>query len=72
MIVTQSIRQPEILDNIKDLGFRYSTVAGMTVALSDINVAPNKEKYVEEGKEQAAKLMKQYKRGRLTGSRVGR
>lgn len=56
----------EILDNIKDLGFRYSTVAGMTVALSDINVAPNKEKYVEEGKEQAAKLMKQYKRGRLT------
>ena len=34
----------EILDNIKDLGFEYSTVAGMTVSLSDINVAPNKEK----------------------------
>ena len=56
----------EILDAIKDLGFRYSTVAGMTVALSDINVAPNKEKHVEEGKEAAARLMTLYKRGRLT------
>lgn len=56
----------EILDSIKDLGFQYSTIAGMTVALSDINVAPNKEKYVEEGKKKAANLMKLYKRGRLT------
>ncbi len=56
----------EILDKIKDLGFKYSTVAGVTVSLSDINVAPNKERYVEEGKEQAAKLMILYKRGRLT------
>ena len=30
----------EILDNIKDLGFEFSTVAGITVSLSDINVAP--------------------------------
>ncbi len=56
----------EILDNIKDLGFQYSTIAGMTVAISDINVAPNKEKYVEEGKIEAAKLMTLFKRGRLT------
>ena len=56
----------EILDNIKDLGFEYSTIAGITVSLTDINVAPNKEKYVEEGKEAAADLMVLYKRGRLT------
>ncbi|CAM3723601.1 DNA-directed RNA polymerase subunit beta' [Erysipelothrix urinaevulpis] len=56
----------EILDSIKDLGFEYSTIAGMTVAISDINVAPNKERYVEEGKAEAAKLMTLYKRGRLT------
>lgn len=56
----------EILDHIKDMGFKYSTVAGMTVSLSDINVAPNKQKYVEEGKEQAANLMRLYKRGKLT------
>jgi DNA-directed RNA polymerase subunit beta' len=40
----------EILDQIKDLGFKYSTIAGMTVSLADINVAPNKQKYVEHGK----------------------
>ena len=32
----------DVLYAIKDLGFEYSTVAGMTVSLSDINVAPNK------------------------------
>ena len=56
----------EILDNIKDLGFKYSTIAGMTVSLTDINVAPNKAQYIEEGKEKAARLMVLYKRGRLT------
>jgi len=56
----------EILDQIKDNGFKYSTIAGMTVALSDINVAPNKKQYVEYGKEKAAELMRQLKRGRLT------
>ncbi len=56
----------EILDQIKDNGFKFSTVAGMTVSLSDINVAPNKQRYVEYGKEKAAELMKLLKRGRLT------
>ena len=53
-------------DRIKDSGFKFSTVAGMTISLDDIKVAPNKEKYVEEGKERAAKLMKLHKRGLLT------
>ena len=56
----------DILDNIKDLGFTYSTVAGMTVALSDINVAPNKEKYVNEAKAKAEVLQRLLKRGQLT------
>ena len=56
----------DILDSIKDLGFAYSTVAGMTVSLSDINVAPNKEKYVAEAKEKAEVLQTLLKRGLLT------
>jgi len=56
----------EILDMIKDLGFKYSTIAGMTVSLADINVAPNKQKYVDYGKGKAIELMSLYKRGRLT------
>ena len=53
-------------DRIKDNGFKFSTVAGMTISLDDIKVAPNKEKYVEEGKEKAARLMRLHKRGLLT------
>ena len=56
----------DIMDNIKDLGFEYSTVAGMTVSLADINVVPNKQKYVEEGRAQADKLDKLLSRGMLT------
>ncbi len=56
----------EILDKIKDLGFEYSTVAGMTVSLADINVAPNKHDYVEEGKAKAEQLQLLLKRGLLT------
>jgi len=56
----------QILDAIKDLGFEYSTVAGMTISLADINVAPHKEKYVEEAKAQADVLQNLLKRGHLT------
>ncbi|MDO4501238.1 MAG: DNA-directed RNA polymerase subunit beta' [Erysipelotrichaceae bacterium] len=55
-----------ILDAIKDLGFEYSTVAGMTVSLADINVAPNKQKYVEKAKAQAEVLQNLLDRGQLT------
>ena len=35
------------------MGFYYSTVAGVTVSLADIEVAPNKEEHVNYGKEKA-------------------
>ena len=56
----------EVLDAIKDLGFEYSTVAGMTISLSDINVAPNKQKYVDEARAKADVLQNLLKRGQLT------
>ncbi len=56
----------EILDEIKSLGFKYSTVAGITVALSDIEVAPNKEKHIDEGREKADQLKHLQQKGLLT------
>ena len=56
----------EILDQIKSLGFEYSTVAGITVSLSDIEVAPNKEKYVNYGREKADELKRLQRKGMLT------
>ncbi len=56
----------DILDSLKDMGYLYSTTAGMTVALSDISVAPNKEQIVNEGKEKADQLNALRDRGLLT------
>ena len=56
----------QILDEIKDMGFKYSTVAGVTVSLSDIEVAPHKEDHVEYGKEKAEELKTLRKKGKLT------
>ena len=55
-----------VLDTIKDLGFEYSTVAGMTISLADINVAPNKQKFVDEAKAKADVLQNLLRRGQLT------
>ena len=56
----------EILDEIKNNGFKYSTVAGITVSLADIEVAPHKHEHVESGKEKASELMKLRQKGKLT------
>ncbi|MBR2812280.1 MAG: DNA-directed RNA polymerase subunit beta', partial [Solobacterium sp.] len=56
----------DILDSLKDMGYLYSTVAGMTVALSDISVAPGKDKIVAEGIANADVLNRLRDRGMLT------
>ena len=56
----------DILDSLKDMGYLYSTIAGMTVALSDISVAPHKDEIVGEGRERAEQLNALRDRGLLT------
>lgn len=56
----------DILDGLKDMGYLYSTLAGMTVALSDIKVAPNKDEMVTEGRKKADVLNGLRDRGLLT------
>ncbi len=61
-----SVRTSDILDSLKDMGYLYSTVAGMTVALSDISVAPHKAELVAEGQAKAEQLNALRDRGLLT------
>ena len=55
-----------VLDKIKDQGFYYSTVAGLTVALSDIHIVTGKEEILREGDKKVAKLQDMYQMGLLT------
>ena len=56
----------DILDKIKDMGFEYSTVAGMTVSLSDISIAPGKAELVAQAQAKNDQLNELQERGLLT------
>ena len=55
-----------MLDKLKDLGFKYSTIAGITFSMNDIVVSQNKDKFIKEGQEKVDKINKQYNRGLIT------
>ena len=56
----------EMLDKLKDLGFHYSTIAGITVSMSDVETSQKKPEIVEEARKVVEKINKQYKRGLIT------
>ncbi|MCQ2087827.1 MAG: DNA-directed RNA polymerase subunit beta' [Bacilli bacterium] len=55
-----------VLDKIKDQGFRYSTVAGLTVSLADIRVVRGKEDILKAGDDKVRTLTDMYEMGMLT------
>jgi DNA-directed RNA polymerase subunit beta' len=55
-----------MLDKLKDLGFKYSTIAGVTFSLSDIVLSEHKEEYINEGRDKVEKINKQFARGLIT------
>ena len=56
----------KMLDRMKDLGFKYSTRAGITVGVSDIVVLPDKGGILEEAQEKVDKVLMQFRRGLIT------
>ncbi len=55
-----------VLDEIKRLGFHYSTVGAITVSVSDIVIPDQKKTLIAEAEEKVIKIERQYKRGLLT------
>ncbi|NLB48872.1 MAG: DNA-directed RNA polymerase subunit beta' [Erysipelotrichia bacterium] len=55
-----------VLDKIKDQGFHYSTVAGLTISLSDIHVVKGKEDILKGGDAKVSNLKEMYEMGMLT------
>ena len=54
------------LDKLKNQGFKYSTLSGITFSLSDIPVSDTKQKIIEDTQSTVDKVNKQYKRGLIT------
>ena len=55
-----------MLDKLKDLGFKYSTVAGITISISDVVTSEKKNEIIEEANKLVEKINKQYSRGLIT------
>ncbi|MEP9851082.1 DNA-directed RNA polymerase subunit beta' [Staphylococcus aureus] len=55
-----------MLDRMKDLGFKYSSKAGITVGVSDIVVLPDKQEILDEHEKLVDKITKQFNRGLIT------
>ena len=56
----------EVLDHIKALGFKYSTVGGITVAVADMKIPKEKAEYIAAAEKQVDKFEKAYGRGLIS------
>ncbi|MCA0758399.1 DNA-directed RNA polymerase subunit beta' [Paenibacillus sp. N4] len=55
-----------ILDRIKQLGFTYSTKAGITIGVADVIIPKEKTEIMQRSDEKVATVMNQYRRGLIT------
>ena len=55
-----------MLDKMKDLGFKESTLSGISIGIGDIIASKNKEKILADATEKVTQVNKQFKRGLIT------
>ena len=56
----------EVLDDIKAMGYKYSTRAAMTVSISEMTVPPIKKKLIFDAEKKVEQITVNYNRGRST------
>ncbi len=56
----------EVLDDIKAMGYKFSTRAAMTVSISEMTVPPIKKKLISDAEAKVEQITKNYNRGRST------
>ena len=56
----------EVLDNIKSLGYKYSTLGAITISIADMTVPKEKKELIYATEQKVINIEKQYKRGFIT------
>ena len=56
----------EMVDAIKDIGFRFATVSGTTVAVSDLTIPEEREPIIDGARKRVDEIDRQFRRGLLT------
>ena len=60
------IESAEVIDYIKALGFKYSTLAGISFSVADVKVPDSKKDILADADKQVEKVRNQYRRGLIT------
>lgn len=61
-----AVQTAETLDDIKAIGYKYSTKAAMTVSISDMTVPESKPKLIAEAQATVDQIAKNFRRGLIT------
>ena len=64
--VEGTTKTAEVLDNIKSIGYKYSTIGALSVSISDMNVPKEKTAILEKAQKDVEDLTRQYHHGFMT------
>ena len=56
----------KLLDDLKDMGYRHATLAGLSISIADLQVPEKKEEIIENARAQIDNVLEQYNSGLLT------
>src|SRR5215468_4361030 len=56
----------QFLDELKDLGFRYATMSGLSIGIDDMHIPSSKERHIQEARAQVNEVEQQYQDGVIT------
>ena len=56
----------KMLDAIKDIGFKFATIFGITISMEDIKIPMEKKELIEKAEDEVAEVFEQYRNGLIT------
>jgi len=59
-------RTVQLIDDLKELGFKYATLSGISMGIFDGKIAPQKKEIVKEADEKSAEIDQNFRRGLIT------
>ncbi|MCM8764381.1 MAG: DNA-directed RNA polymerase subunit beta', partial [Candidatus Omnitrophica bacterium] len=67
------LRTVQFLDQVKELGFKYATIGGMSIGIDDLKVPVSKQKMIAETRKEVEKIEREYRSGLISdGERYNR
>lgn len=56
----------DVVDIIKDIGFKYATISGTTIAVADLTIPEDRDDILSQARQRVDEIDRQYRRGLLT------